>query len=110
MYEVNYKFSPRNYNPIHYLYERFVERYLVIYYSSLGIYIGELSVCVCARARARACMRTLVRYLSCLESHLTECLHSGPLRVASSSHSDGELWHNFLKQETNTHLLLSTQE
>ena len=28
---------------------------------------------------------------------------SGALKGASSSHSDGELWHNFLKQETNTH-------
>ena len=42
-----------------------------------------------------------------------ECIwgkHPGPLRVASSSHSDGTLWHNFLKQETYTQLLLSTQE
>ena len=30
--------------------------------------------------------------------------------VASLGHSDGELWHNFLKQENKTHLLLSTQE
>ena len=39
-----------------------------------------------------------------------ECLHPGSYRVASLRHSDGKLWHNFLKQETNTHLLLSTQE
>ena len=39
-----------------------------------------------------------------------ECLHPGPGRVASSSHSDDELWHKYFKQETNTHLLLSTQE
>ena len=37
-------------------------------------------------------------------------LTSGPLNIASSSHIDGELWHNFLKQETNTQLLPSTQE
>ena len=30
--------------------------------------------------------------------------------VSSSSYSDGELWHNFIKQETKTHLLLLTQE
>ena len=39
-----------------------------------------------------------------------EGLHSGPCRVASSSHSDSELWHNFLGQETHTQLPLSTQE
>ena len=39
-----------------------------------------------------------------------ECLHPGTCRVAGSSHSDGELWHNFLGQETHTQLPLSTQE
>ena len=33
-----------------------------------------------------------------------ECVHPGPFRVASSNHSAGELWHNFLGQET--HILL----
>ena len=35
---------------------------------------------------------------------------SGTLQGWRLSHSDGELWHNFLKQETYTQLLLSTQE
>ena len=39
-----------------------------------------------------------------------ESLHPGPSRVECLCHSDGELWHNFLKQETNTHLLLSNQD
>ena len=39
-----------------------------------------------------------------------KCIHPVPCRVSSSSHSDGEVWDNFLKQETNTHLLLLTQE
>ena len=34
-----------------------------------------------------------------------EVLHPGHCRVAGSSHSDGELWHNFLGQETHTQLL-----
>ena len=37
-----------------------------------------------------------------------ELIHPGPCRVAGLS--DGELWHNFLGQETYTQLLLSTQE
>ena len=39
-----------------------------------------------------------------------EGLHPGPCRVAGSSHSDGELWHNFLGQETHIQLPLLTQE
>ena len=39
-----------------------------------------------------------------------EVLHRGPCRVAFSNHSDGELWLNFLVQETFTQLPLSTQE
>ena len=35
---------------------------------------------------------------------------TGQYRVASSSHSDGKLWHNFFVQGTHTHLPLSTQE
>ena len=39
-----------------------------------------------------------------------EWLHPGTCRVACLIHSDGELWHNFLRQETYTQLSLSTQE
>ena len=49
-------------------------------------------------------------YVCVLESHLMEGLHPGPCRIAGSSHSNGELWHNFLGQETHTQLPLSTQE
>ena len=38
-----------------------------------------------------------------------EHLHPGTCRVTGSSHSDGKLWYNFLGQETNTQLPLSTQ-
>ena len=37
-----------------------------------------------------------------------EGLHLGPCRVAGLSHSDGELWHNFLGQETYTQLPLDS--
>ena len=58
-------------------------------------------VCVCARARAHT------RWLSWLESFLW----SVDIReLACSSHSDGELGHIFLRQETDTQLPLSTQE
>ena len=53
-------------------------------------------VCVCVCARVCGAMAQLVR-----ESSM-ECLHSGTCRVASSSHSNGELWHTFLGQETHT--------
>ena len=36
-----------------------------------------------------------------------ECVHPGPIRVASSSQRDGDLEHNFLGQETHTQLLPS---
>ena len=38
-----------------------------------------------------------------------ESLHAGPYSVAGLSHSDGELWHNFFRQETHTRLLLLSQ-
>ena len=38
-----------------------------------------------------------------------ECLHPGTCRVAGSSHSDGELWHNFVGKKL-TQLPLSTQK
>ena len=39
-----------------------------------------------------------------------DCLHPETCRVASSSHSNGELWHNFLGKEIHTQLALSIQE
>ena len=62
-----------------------------------------MCVCVCVCARAR-----VVLWLNWLESEFGKWKHPGPCRVASSS--DGELWHNFLGQETNTQLPLSIQE
>ena len=55
-------------------------------------------------------MSMSVLSLNWLETVFGEWKHPGPCRVASSSHSDGKLWHNFLGQETHTQLPLSTQE
>ena len=66
-------------------------------------------MCVCARVCVCVCV-CVVRYLNWLESYLMECIHPVPCRVSGLSHSDGELRDYFLKQETNTHLLVLTQE
>ena len=39
-----------------------------------------------------------------------ELLHPGPCSGAGLSHSDGELWHNVLGQETYTQLPFLTRE
>ena len=39
-----------------------------------------------------------------------EFIHPVLYSVSGSSHSDGDLWDYFLKQVTNTHLLLLAQE
>ena len=48
--------------------------------------------------------------LSWLESYLMEYVHPEPCRVAGLRHSDGELWPNFLGQETHKQLPPSIQE
>ena len=63
-----------------------------------------MCVCVCVCVCVCGAVAQLVR--KCI----WRIKHPGPCRVAGSSHSDGELWHNFPKQETYTQLLSSTQE
>ena len=76
--------------------------------SNLILFVINASVCVCVCVRAFA--RARVLWLNGLESAFGECKHPAPCRVASSSHSDGELWLNFPGEETYTQLPLLTQE
>ena len=66
-------------------------------------------VCVCVGGWVCGCVG-VVRYLNWLVSYRMECIHPVPCKVSGSSDSDGELLYYFLKQETNTHLLVLTQE
>ena len=63
-----------------------------------------MCVCVCVCVCVCGAIAQLVRESS------YGVFTSGTLKGDKLSHSDGELWQNFLKQGTNTHLLLSTQE
>ena len=70
----------------------------------------SVCVCVCVCVCVSVCVSVCVAIAQLVRESSYGVFTFGTLKGRKFKSSDGELWHNFLKQITNTHLLLLTQE